>query len=133
MSRQEVIDFEIQVLSGKKSFSQIKSEMRILLQQRPFALDLVQLQAIPLFNGLPDCIAKQIWIEAFMVSFEAKLPSFLYFKLEYGNKLDWKTLKCMLDSCENPELFEMLKEREKELIVDDIVLDWLLENIAIDQ
>ena len=133
MSRQEVIDFEIQVLSGKKSFSQIKSEMRILLQQRPFDLDLVQLQAIPLFNRLPDCIAKQIWIEAFMVSFEAKLPSFLYFKLEYGNKLDWKTLKCVLDGCENPELFEMLKEREKELIVDDIVLEWLLQNIEIDK
>ena len=32
MPRQEVIDFEIQVLSGKKSFSEIKSEMRLLLQ-----------------------------------------------------------------------------------------------------
>ena len=133
MSRQEVIDFEIQMLSGKKSFSQIKSEMRILLQQRPFDLDLVQLQAIPFFNRLPDCIAKQIWIEAFLVSFEAQLPSFLWFKLEYGNKFDWNTLKCRLDRCENPELFEMLKEKEKELIVDDIVLEWLLENIAIDK
>ena len=121
------------VESGEKSFAQIKSEMRTLLQQRPFNLDLVQLQTIPLFNGLPDCIAKHIWIEAFLVSFEAKLPSFLYFKLEYGNKLDWKTLKCVLDGCENPELFEMLKEREKELIVDDIVLEWLLENIEIDK
>ena len=121
------------MLLKTKSFSQIKSEMRILLQQRPFDLDLVQLQAIPFFNRLPDCIAKQIWIEAFLVSFEAQLPSFLWFKLEYGNKLDWNTLKCVLDGCENPELFEMLKQREKELIVDDIVLEWLLENIAIDK
>ena len=134
MSRQEVIDFEMQVLSGEKSLAQIKSEMRTLLQQRPFDLDLVQLQTIPLFKGLPDCIAKQIWIEAFMVSFEAKLPSFIDFKLEYGpTKLDWNTLRCVLDGCENPELLEILKEKEKELIVDDIVLVWLLENIEIDK
>ena len=69
-----------------------------------------------------------------MVSFKAKLPSFIYFKLKYGpNKLDWNTLKCVFDGCENPELFEMLIEREKELIVDDIVLEWLLENIEIDK
>ena len=60
MSHQEVLDYEKEVLSGDKTFSQVKREMRALLQQRPFDLDLVQLQEIPLFNGLPDCIAKQI-------------------------------------------------------------------------
>ena len=73
----------------------------------------MQLQAIPLFNRLPDCIAKLIWIEAFIMFFEAQLPSFLSFKLEYGNKLDWKALQCVLDACENPELLELLKQREQ--------------------
>ena len=107
--------------------------MRLLLQQRPFDLDLVQLQAIPLFNELPDCIAKLIWIDTFIVSFEAHLPSFLWFKMEYGNKLDWKALHCVLDGCENQELLELLKQREQELIVDDIVLEWLLDNLEINK
>ena len=133
MSHQEVIDFQIQVLSGTKSFSEIKSEMRLLLLRRPFDVDLVQLQAIPLFNGLPDCIAKIIWIEAFIMFFEAQLPFFLWLKLEYGNKLDWKALQFLLDGCENLELLELLKQREQELIIDDIVLEWLLKNLEIDK
>ena len=134
MSREEVNDFEMQVLSGEKSLAQIKSEMRTLLLQRPFDLDLVQLQTIPLFKSLPECIAKQIWIEAFMISFEAHLPSFIDFQNAYGPiRMDWNTWRCVSDGCENPELLEMLKEKEKELIIDDIVLVWLLENLGIDK
>ena len=53
--------------------------------------------------------------------------------MEYGNKLDWKALHCVLDGCENQELLELLKQREQELIVDDIVLEWLLDNLEIDK
>ena len=101
MSHQEVLEHEKEVLSGIKTFTQVKSEIRALLLQRPFDLDLVQLQAIPLFKGLPDVIAKEIWIEAFIVQFEALLPCFLWFQLEYGNPLDWNAVQCMLDGCQN--------------------------------
>ena len=88
ISHQEVLEYEKEVLSGIKTFTQVKSEIRACLLQRPFNLDLVQLQAIPLFKGLPDVIAKEISIEAFLVQFEARLPCFLWFKLEYGNPHD---------------------------------------------
>ena len=133
MSHQEVLEYEKEVLSGIKSFTQVKSEIRAVLLQRPFHLDLVQLQAIPLFKGLPDVIAKEIWIKAFLVQFEARLLCFLWFKLEYGNPLDWNAVQCVMDGCQNKDLLELLKKREKELIVDDLVLEWLLENLNIDK
>ena len=133
ISHQEVLEYEKEVLSGIKTFTQVKSEIRALLLQRPFHLDLVQLQAIPLFKGLPDVIAKEIWIKAFLVQFEARLPCFLWFKLEYRNPLDWNAVQCVMDGCQNEDLLELLKKREKELIVDDLVLEWLLENLNIDK
>ena len=87
MSHQEVLEYEKEVLSGIKSFTQVKSEIRAVLLQRPFNLDLVQLQAIPLFKGLPDVIAKEIWIEAFLVQFEARLPCFFYSSLSTATPL----------------------------------------------
>ena len=86
-----------------------------------------------MFKGLPDVIAKEIWIEAFLVQFEARLPCFLWFKLEYGNPLDWNAVQCVMDGCQNEDLFQLLKKRQKELIVDDLVLEWLLENLEIDK
>ena len=43
MSHQEVLEHEKEVLSGIKTFTQVKSEIRALLLQRPFDLNLVQL------------------------------------------------------------------------------------------
>ena len=104
----EIWEYLEEVLSGVKTFTQVKREMRAVLLQRPFDLDLVQLQAaIPLFKGLPGVMAKQIWIEAFLIHFEAS-------------------------GCQNNELRELLQKREKELLIDEIVLEWLLENLDID-
>ena len=47
--------------------------------------------------------------------------------------MDWNAVQCVLDGCQNEELFEMLKQREKELIVDDLVLEWLIEMESIDK
>ena len=96
--------------------------------QRPFHLDLVLLQAIPLFKGLPE-----IWIKAFLVQFEARLPCFLWFKVEYGNPLDWNAVQCVMDGCQNKDLLELLKKWEKELIINELVLEWLLDNLEIDK
>ena len=127
-THQEVLEYEKEVLSRIKSFTQVKSEIRAVLLQRPFHLDLVLLQAIPLFKGLPE-----IWIKAFLVQFEARLPCFLWFKVEYGNPLDMNAVQCMMDGCQNKDLMELLKKREKELIIDEIVLEWLLDNLEIDK
>ena len=56
----EIWEYLEEVLSGIKTFTQVKSQMRAVLLQRPFDLDLVQLQAaIPLlFNDLPVIMSK---------------------------------------------------------------------------
>ena len=129
----EIWEYLEEVLSGIKTFTQVKSEMRAVLLQRPFDLDLVQLQAaIPLFKGLPGVMAKQIWIEAFIIHFEARLLCCLWFKLHYGAPLDMNAVQCIMDGCQNNELRELLQKREKELLIDEIVLEWLLENLDID-
>ena len=107
-------DYLEEVLSEVKTFTQVKREMRAVLLQRPFDLDLVQLQAaIPLFKGLPGVMAKQIWIEAFLIHFEARLPCCLWFKLHYGAPLDMNAVQCIMDGCQNTELRELLQKREK--------------------
>ena len=129
----EIWEYLEEVLSGVKTFTQVKREMRAVLLQRPFDLDLVQLQAaIPLFKCLPGIMAKQIWIEAFIIHFEARLPCCLWFKLHYGAPLDMNAVQCIMDGCQNNELRELLQKREKELLIDEIVLEWLLENLDID-
>jgi hypothetical protein len=131
----EIWEYLEEVLSGIKTFTQVKSEMRAVLLQRPFDLDLVQLQAaIPLlFNHLPVVMSKQIWIEAFLMHFEARLPFCLYFKLHYGAPMDLNAVQCIMDGCHNADLRELLQKREKELQIDEIVLEWLLENVDIDK
>ena len=131
----EIWEYLEEVLSGIKTFTQVKREMRAVLLQRPFDLDLVQLQAaIPLlFNHLPVIMSKQIWIEAFLMHFEARLPFCLYFKMHYGAPLYLNAVQCVMDGCQNAELRELLQQREKELQIDEIVLEWLLEMAEIDK
>ena len=131
----EIWEYLEEVLSGIKTFTQVKSEMRAVLLQRPFDLDLVQLQAaIPLlFNHLPVVMSKEIWIESFLRKFEARLPFCLYFKMHYGAPLYLNAVQCVMDGCQNAELRELLQQREKELQIDEIVLEWLLEMAEIDK
>ena len=53
LSSVEWKEFTIQLLSGTKSFRQIKEEIRAILQTRPFHRDFIQLQSIPCFANLP--------------------------------------------------------------------------------
>ena len=132
LSSVELKDFRIQLLSGTKSFTQIKDEIRRILQTRPFDRDLIQLQSIPCFQNLPECIAKLIWIEAFLQDFEAQLPSDVWLKYDYGQKLNLETVNLLLDGCCNSELFTMLKKIDCDLI-DSIMLEWLWENLTNDK
>ena len=133
LSSEECKDFQKQLFSGTKSFRQIKEEIRAILQTRPFDRDLIQLQSIPCFANLPECIAKLIWIEAFVQDFETQLPSHVWFQYDYGQPLDLETVNLLLDGCCNLELLTMLKKIECDLIIDSIMLDWLRENLTIDK
>ena len=137
LTRQEFRDFQIQAISGERYLAQIKADIRDLLQQRPFDLDLVQMKKLPLFHWIPKCISKDIWIEAFLAFFEAKLPNLLDFNIHYGStRMNWLVLGCLLDGCQNSDLLRMLREQEQILIDrfnDDILLLWLLDNLTIDE
>ena len=137
LTKQEFRDFQIQAISGERYLAQIKADIRDLLQQRPFDLDLVQLERLPLFHWIPKRISKDIWIEAFLAFFEAKLPNLLDFNIHYGStRMNWLILGCLLDGCQNTDLLRMLREQEQKLIDrfnDDILLLWLLDNLTIDE
>ena len=135
MTVPEIWDYLTEVLSGVKSFTQVKSEMREVLLLRPFDLDLVQLRAaIPLlFDHLPVVMAKEIWMESFLRQFEKRIPFCFYFKSHYGAPMPLEAVQCVADGCQNQELMELIQEREKELQIDEIVLEWLIEMQSIDK
>lgn len=135
MTVQEIWDYLEEVLGGEKTFTQIKSEMREVLVQRPFDLDLVQLRAaIPLlFNHLPVVMAKEIWMESFLRQFEKRIPFCFYFKSHYGAPMYLKAVQCVADGCQNKDLMELIQQREKELQIDEIVLEWMIEMETIDK
>ena len=113
--------------------AEVKRDIRAVLLQRPFDLDLIQLQAIPLFENLPEVIAKDIWIEAFLVQFEAGFHWCRDFYPTYGRDFTWNKLSCLMDGCRDKNLLKRLKEQEEILIVNELVLEWLLDNLHIDQ
>ena len=129
----EVWAFEAEVLSAVKPLAEVKKDIRAVLLQRPFDLDLIQLQAISLFENLPEVIAKDIWIEAFLVQFEAGLHRSIDFNPKYRKTFTWNELNCMMDGCRDKELLRELKRQEQNLIVNELVLEWLLDNLHIDQ
>ena len=133
LSHLEVWVFEAEVLSAVKPLAEVKRDIRAVLLQRPFDLDFVQLQAIPLFEDLPKVIAKDIWIEAFLVQFEAGLHWSIDFNPKYRKTFTWNELNCMMDSCRDRKLLRELKRQEKNLIVNKRVEEWLLDNLHIDQ
>ena len=44
-----------------------------------------------------------------------------------------KAVQCVVDGCQNKDLMELIQEREKELQIDAIVLEWLIEMETIDK
>ena len=44
-----------------------------------------------------------------------------------------KAVQCVADGCQNKDLMELIQEREKELQIDAIVLEWLIEMESIDK
>ena len=44
-----------------------------------------------------------------------------------------EAVQCVADGCQNQDLMELIQEREKELQIDEIVLEWLIEMQSIDK
>ena len=122
-------EFEFQVVRGIKTLAQVKIEIRALLIQRPFDLDLVQLKlAVPLFVGLPECVARQIWLEANVLEFKRYVPGRLWFVIDWNQiVMSWEILYSVLDGCTNQYLFEVLEEQEQLLIEKDNDELWRVE------
>ena len=129
VTRDERDEFENLVVRGVQTLSQVKAEIRALLIQRPFNLDLVQLKlAIPWFADMPECVAQQIWLEANVLEFERYLPSHLWYVINYEQVvMTWDLLYSILDGCTNQDLFEALEEQEQMLIEKDNDEIWRVE------
>ena len=129
VTRDERDEFENLVVRGVQTLSQVKAEIRALLIQRPFNLDLVQLKlAIPWFADMPECVAQQIWLEANVLEFERYLPSHLWYVINYEQVvMTWDLLYSILDGCTNQDLFEALEEQEQMLIEKDNDELWRIE------
>ena len=129
LTRDERDEFESRVVSGAQTLSQVKNEIRALLILRPFDLDLVQLKlAIPWFSDIPECVARQIWLEANVFEFERYVPSHLWFVIDWCHAvMTWEILHSILDGCTNQYLFETLEELEQVLIEKDNDELWRVE------
>ena len=53
LTREEESDYETLAVTGQKTLTECKADLRSLLYRRPFDLDLIQLRKLPLFDGLP--------------------------------------------------------------------------------
>ena len=129
LTRDERDEFESQVVSGTQTLAQVKAEIRALLILRPFDLDLVQLKlAIPWFSDIPECVARQIWVEANVFEFERYAPSHLWYVVDWNHVvMTWDILRSILDGCTNQDLFEAIDELEQKLIEQDNDELWRVE------
>ena len=129
LTRDERDEFESQVVNGTQTLAQVKAEIRALLILRPFDLDLVQLKlAIPWFSDIPECVARQIWVEANIFEFERYLPSQLWYVVDWNVvTMTWEILRSILDGCTNQDLFEAIDELEQILIEKDNDELWRIE------
>ena len=120
-------------MDGKETLADIKMDMRCQLYGRPWDLDLIHLRSIESFNELPDHRLKQIWVEAYIITFETRLAYCVKFYVQTRQyEMDWHLLNSIMNGCEDQELLDVLKEFEEELIVNDIVVVWLLENLNLE-
>ena len=131
---EEVWRFEARVMEGKETLDEIKMDMRCQLYNRPWDLDLIHLRSISFFDNLPDHRLKQFWVEACIMVFETRLAYSVRFYLQIRQyTLTWHLLGYIMDGCEDRELMEVLEELEQELIINDNILVWLLENSTINE
>ena len=134
--------YEILAVTGQRTLTKCKEDLRSLLYRRPFNLDLVQMRKITLFNDLPDYSVKQFWVEAIVQEWERYVPTLLIFGVTWGKiNISWKILNSLQDGCSDVWIFELIEEyslalieKEKnELWQINIGLVWLLENATIDK
>ena len=134
--------YEILAVTGQRTLTKCKEDLRSLLYRRPFNLDLVQMRKISLFNELPDYSVKQFWVEAIVQEWERYVPTLLIFGVTWGKiNISWKILNSLQDGCSDVWIFELIEEyslalieKEKdELWQINIGLVWLLENATIDK
>ena len=122
-------EFELLVVNGTRTLAQVKADIRALLIVRPFDLDLVQLKlAIPWFSDIPECVARQIWVEANVFEFERYVPGQLWYVVDWNLvTMTWEILHSILDGCTDSYLFESLDELEQRLIEQDKNELWRIE------
>ena len=121
LTRDERDEFEMLVVNGTRTLAQVKADIRALLVLRPFDLDLAQLKlAIPWFSDIPECVARQIWVEANIFEFERYVPGQLWYVVDWNIvTMTWDILRSILDGCTDSWLFESLNELEQRLIEQD--------------
>ena len=129
LTRDERDEFELMVVNGTRTLAQVKADIRALLTLRPFDLDLVQLKlAIPWFSDIPECVARQIWVEANVFEFERYVPGQLWYVVDWNLvTMTWEILHSILDGCTDSWLFESLNELEQRLIEQDKNELWRIE------
>ena len=129
LTRDERDEFELMVVNGTRTLAQVKADIRALLTLRPFDLDLVQLKlAIPWFSDIPECVARQIWVEANVFEFERYVPGQLWYVVDWNLvTMTWEILHSILDGCTDSYLFESLDELEQRLIEQDKNELWRIE------
>ena len=142
LTREEERDYELLAVTGQKTLTECKNDLRSLLYRRPFDLDLVQMRKLPLFDGLPDYSVKQVWAESIILEWERHVPAGLCGLIEWGELImTWRILNSLLDGCTNLWLFEVLEEEKLPLIEKDndelwrieFGSVWLQENMTIDK
>ena len=129
LTRDERDEFEMLVVNGTRTLAQVKADIRALLVLRPFDLDLAQLKlAIPWFSDIPECVARQIWVEANIFEFERYVPGQLWYVVDWNIvTMTWDILRSILDGCTDSWLFESLNELEQKLIEQDKNELWRIE------
>ena len=133
LTPEETQAFQEEILRGVRSFTEVKDNIRAVLVRRPFQLDLVQLRTIPLLKNLPKLIVRVIWIEAILARFEAYLTFAICFYPTYRRALTRNVWNCVMDGCQNKSLLRELRKQERILVADELVEEWLLDNLYIDQ
>ena len=134
--------YEILAVTGQRTLTKCKEDLRSLLYRRPFNLDLVQMRKISLFNDLPDYSVKQFWVEAIVQEWERYVPSCLLGGVIWGKLIiSWRILHSLQDGCSDVWMFELIEQYTLELIEKEkdelwqinIGFVWLLENATIDE
>ena len=120
LTQDEKWDYQTLTVTGQKTLTECKNDLRSMLYRRPFDLDLVQLRKLPMFDGLPDYSVRQVWAETIILEWEGFVPGRLGGLLEWEELVvTWPILNSLRDGCTNESLFELLEREELLLIEQD--------------